>query len=88
MERRMQYMNWIDFKKLIPKRIKTVILPIGTIEAHGVIPLGTDNIIPEEIALEIAEKIDAVICPHTELWHYPFSPALSRVNHIEGKDVR
>jgi creatinine amidohydrolase len=59
----MQYMNWIDFKKLIPKRIKTVILPIGTIEAHGVIPLGTDNIIPERIALEIAEKIDAVIAP-------------------------
>lgn len=63
MERRLQYMNWIDFKKLIPKRIKTVILPIGTIEAHGVIPLGTDNIIPEHLALEIAEKIDAVIAP-------------------------
>ncbi len=56
-------MNWIDFKKLIPKRIKNVIFPIGTIEAHGVIPLGTDNIIPECIALEIAEKINAVIAP-------------------------
>lgn len=56
-------MNWIDFKKLVPKRIATVIFPIGTIEAHGVIPLGTDNIIPEEIAFEIAEKIDAVIAP-------------------------
>jgi creatinine amidohydrolase len=59
----MQYMNWIDFKKLIPKKVKTVIFPIGTMEAHGIIPLGTDNIIPEHIAEGIAETINAVIAP-------------------------
>ncbi len=63
MERRMQYMNWVDFKKAVPQRIKTAILPIGTMEAHGIIPLGTDNIIPEHIAMEIADKIDAIIAP-------------------------
>jgi creatinine amidohydrolase len=63
MERRMQYMNWIDFRKLIPERIKTVIFPLGTIEAHGIIPLGTDNIIPEHIAEGIAETVNAVIAP-------------------------
>jgi creatinine amidohydrolase len=59
----MQYMNWIDFRKLIPKKIRTVIFPIGTIEAHGITPLGTDNIIPESIAEEIAETINGVIAP-------------------------
>jgi creatinine amidohydrolase len=63
MERRIQYMNWIDFKKLVPQKIDTVIFPIGTIEAHGIIPLGTDNIIPEEISQKVAVKIDALIAP-------------------------
>lgn len=81
-------MNWIDFSKLIPKRIKTVVLPIGTIEAHGIIPLGTDNIIPESIALEIAEDIDAVIAPTLNygithsLLPYPGSITLKRDTFI------
>jgi creatinine amidohydrolase len=62
-ERRIQYMNWIDFKNSVPRKIKTVILPMGTIEAHGIIPLGTDNIIPECLSLEIAEKINAIVAP-------------------------
>ena len=63
MERRIQYINWIDFKKLVPKNIDSVIFPIGTIEAHGIIPLGTDNIIPEAISEQVAGKIDALIAP-------------------------
>jgi len=83
MERRINYMNWLDFKKLVPEKVDKVIFPIGTIEAHGIIPLGTDNIIPEEISLKVADKIDAIVAPtlnfgitHT-LLPYPGSITLS-----------
>jgi len=83
MERRINYLNWVEFKQLVPKKITTVIFPIGTMEAHGIIPIGTDNIIPEEISIHIAEKINALIAPtlnygitHT-LLPYPGSMTLS-----------
>lgn len=63
MERRLQYLNHLEFKKTVPAKIDTVIVPVGTIEAHGVTPLGTDNIIPEGMAGPIAEEIDALIAP-------------------------
>ncbi|OQX50453.1 MAG: hypothetical protein B5M53_12490, partial [Candidatus Cloacimonas sp. 4484_209] len=75
--------NWLEFKRLVPQKVTTVILPIGTMEAHGIIPIGTDNIIPEEISIHIAEKINALIAPtlsygitHT-LLPYPGSMTLS-----------
>ncbi len=43
--------------------IDTVILPVGTIEAHGISPLGTDVIIPEKLSQDIAEDINALIAP-------------------------
>jgi len=83
MERRINFMNWLDFKKLVPQKIDTVIFPIGTIEAHGIIPLGTDNIIPEELSLRISEKLNTLVAPtlnygitHT-LLPYPGSITLS-----------
>ncbi len=63
MERRLQYLNHREHKKIVPEKIDTVIVPVGTIEAHGVTPLGTDNIIPEAMAVPIAEEIDALIAP-------------------------
>lgn len=62
-ERRMLYMNHMDLVKLVPDRISTVIVPVGTIEAHGITPLGTDVIIPEAMAQQIAEAVDALIAP-------------------------
>lgn len=38
-------------------------LPVGTIEAHGSACLGTDNLIPETIALGIAERLNALVAP-------------------------
>ncbi|MBN1620424.1 creatininase family protein [candidate division WOR-3 bacterium] len=43
--------------------IDTVILPVGTIEAHGIAPLGTDVIIPEKLSEDIAENINALVAP-------------------------
>jgi creatinine amidohydrolase len=43
--------------------IRTVILPVGTVEAHGSACLGTDNFIPETIAIDIADRINALVAP-------------------------
>ncbi|MGD8628216.1 MAG: creatininase family protein, partial [bacterium] len=63
MERRLQYLNHREFKGIVPEKIDTVIVPVGTIEAHGVTPLGTDNMIPSAMAGPIAGEIDALIAP-------------------------
>ncbi len=56
-------LNWTEFKKLVPDKYDTAIVPVGTIEAHGVSPLGTDNLIPMEICGRIAEDLKAIIAP-------------------------
>lgn len=63
MERHLQRLNWLRVKDLVPGKVDTVLLPVGTVEAHGTACIGTDNIIPEAIAEKIAERIDALIAP-------------------------
>ncbi len=41
-----------------------VLIPIGTIEAHGGhLPLTTDTLIPQELCLRISKKIKSIIAP-------------------------
>ncbi len=63
MQRELQRLTWVQVQKLVPYRIDTIILPVGTLEAHGAAALGTDNFIPESIADHLAEKINALIAP-------------------------
>ena len=77
MERELQKLNWINVKKLVPKEIDTIVIPIGTIEAHGSACLGTDNYIPEVIAQGIAESINALIAPTV---NYGITRSLLRYN--------
>jgi creatinine amidohydrolase len=76
-------MNWMEFKELVPEKIDTVILPVGTIEAHGVTNLGTDVSIPVFIAEKIAEDLNAIIAPPVyygitrTLYSYPGSLTVS-----------
>ncbi len=60
---RLDELTWQEFQEIVPKKIKTVILPVGTVEAHGVTPLGTDNIIPVAIAERIAGDLKALVAP-------------------------
>ncbi len=77
MERRLQRLSWLEFQRLVPNEIDTVILPVGTVEAHGSACLGVDNFIPETIADGIAEEINALIAPTVNygitrsLYRYP-----------------
>lgn len=63
MERQLQRLNWLDVRKLVPDKIDTILLPVGTVEAHGSACLGTDNFIPEILAGGIADRLNALIAP-------------------------
>jgi creatinine amidohydrolase len=62
-QRQMQALTWRDIQKLVPNEIDTIILPVGTVEAHGASCIGTDNYIPDSIAETIAPEINALIAP-------------------------
>jgi creatinine amidohydrolase len=63
MERQMSRINWKQFKRLVPGKTDRVLLPVGTIEAHGPGALGTDAIIPVHLAKRLAEPLDALVAP-------------------------
>jgi creatinine amidohydrolase len=62
--RLMDELNWKEFQQLVPTRIKTVILTVGTLEAHGFINNGADNTVPVAVANAIAPDVNALIAPH------------------------
>jgi creatinine amidohydrolase len=62
----MDELNWMEFRELVPARVKTVILTTGTLEPHGATANGADNLAPVKIAEAIAgdPQINALIAPH------------------------
>lgn len=62
--RAMDDLNWKEFQQLVPTKIKTVIVTVGTLEAHGFINNGADNTVPVAIANAIASDVNALIAPH------------------------
>jgi creatinine amidohydrolase/Fe(II)-dependent formamide hydrolase-like protein len=63
--REMERINWLEFRDWVPTKIATVLLPLGTLEPHGVAPNGTDILAPRAIAREIAPRVNAMIAPVT-----------------------
>src|SRR5688500_5727534 len=61
--REMDRINWMEFKEAVPSKIKTVLLPTGTLEPHGVINNGADNTAPFAMAKTIARRTNAMIAP-------------------------
>jgi creatinine amidohydrolase len=55
--------NWMEFREWVPARVSTVLLPLGTLEAHGVTANGADILAPVAIARAIAPKVNALIAP-------------------------
>ena len=45
--RSLNSINWMEFQEFVPEKIDTVLIPTGTMEAHGVINNGADNTAPE-----------------------------------------
>src|SRR5437870_6988044 len=61
--REMERINWLEFGEWVPAKIQTVLLPLGTLEPHGVAPNGTDILAPVAMAREIAPRVNAMIAP-------------------------
>lgn len=61
--RRLGDLNWMEVEDLVPGRVQTVLLAVGTLEAHGVGPNGADNLVPEALAGYLADELDALIAP-------------------------
>jgi creatinine amidohydrolase len=59
----MERINWIEFREWVPAKIQTVLLPLGTLEPHGVAPNGTDILAPVAMAREIAPHVNAMVAP-------------------------
>ena len=62
-EREMERINWMEFRELVPAKIRTVLLPTGTLEPHGVINNGADITAPVAMARALAPRVNAMIAP-------------------------
>lgn len=60
---RFDELTWQEFAQSVPQQTAAVLLPVGTIEAHGVTPLGTDNLIPEHLCKALAGPLGALVAP-------------------------
>lgn len=61
--REMAAINWMEFHEWVPAKIATVLVPTGTLEAHGVVNNGADITAPIAIAREMAPRVNALIAP-------------------------
>jgi creatinine amidohydrolase len=61
--REVDELNWMEYQALVPGKIDTVLIPVGTVEAHGVTHNGTDNTIPTAVARRIAPGLNALVAP-------------------------
>ncbi len=59
----MERINWMEFREWVPAKINTVLLPLGTIEPHGVTANGADILAPVAMARAIASRVNAMIAP-------------------------
>ncbi len=84
-ERRIDHINWMEFAELVPRQIHTVLLPVGTLEAHGVTSLGTDNEIPARLSEAVAERLKAAVAPTIPYGVTAHLGALAGGTHVPSK---
>jgi creatinine amidohydrolase len=61
--RELERINWMELREWVPARSQTVLLPLGTLEAHGVTANGADILAPVAIARAIAPRLNAFVAP-------------------------
>lgn len=61
--REMNLLGWQEFAELVPASVETVLVPTGTLEPHGVVPNGADNLAPEAMARALAPRLNALVAP-------------------------
>jgi creatinine amidohydrolase len=82
-------MNSVAFKNAVNSGVRTVLIPVGVLEAHGEhLPLGTDTLIPREFARRLEEEVGDKIMiapdiPYGHSWATAMYPGtLDLPNHI------
>ncbi len=61
--REMGDLNWMEFREVVPAKVQTVLLPTGTVEAHGVANNGADVTAPVALARAMAPQVNALVAP-------------------------
>jgi creatinine amidohydrolase len=61
--RDLERINWMEFQEVVPSKVQTVLLPIGSLEAHGVTANGTDILAPVAMARDVATRVNAMVAP-------------------------
>src|SRR5687767_13637769 len=61
--RELERINWMELREWVPARSQTVLLPLGTLEPHGVTANGADILAPVAIARAIAPRLNAFVAP-------------------------
>ena len=56
-------LNWMEFREVVPAKVPTVLLPTGTVEAHGVANNGADVTAPVALARAMAPRVNALVAP-------------------------
>lgn len=76
--------SWTEIRDRIASGTTVAVLPFGALEQHGPhLPLGTDTLMAESVAFEVAEHLDALLLPPVEYgatWNnagYPGTVSLS-----------
>jgi len=59
----LQSYSWMRLAKIVPQVTDRAILAIGTVEAHGAVAIGADNIIPQHLAELVWERCNALVVP-------------------------
>ena len=79
---RLADMTWMEFARRVKEDDPIVFLPIGATEQHGPhLPLSTDVILPESIALRVAERLGGIVAPSLA-YGYKSQPKTGGGNHF------
>jgi creatinine amidohydrolase len=75
----------MEMGEQVPRRIHTLLLPVGTLEAHGITSLGTDNEIPARLSEALAERLNAIVAPTIPYGVTAHLGALAGGTHVPAK---
>lgn len=84
-ERRLSHLSWMEMGEQVPRRIRTLLLPVGTLEAHGITSLGTDIEIPTKLSEALAERLNAMVAPAIPFGVTAHLGALAGGTHVRAE---
>jgi creatinine amidohydrolase len=81
---RLAEMTWMELAERIEHDPPIVIIPVGATEQHGPhLPLGTDVILPNTVAMRVAADLGAIVAPAVP-YGYKSQPKTGGGNHFPG----